>query len=141
MRSTQIRTADRTLVTLPNGKLADMRIEDLAARDRLRFATDARARLRHERGAAAAGASPTSQALLRAHPKVWPETVVASFVGFGASVARRRRAVLVRDSGLRGVPLRRARRSCSAIMRVVREAGTSLALPTQTLHVKGGTPD
>src|SRR6185436_9216981 len=37
-RSTRIRTADRTLVTIPNGKLADMRIETLAARDRRRFA-------------------------------------------------------------------------------------------------------
>ena len=38
MRSTQIRTPDRTLVSIPNGKLADMRIEDFAARDRIRFA-------------------------------------------------------------------------------------------------------
>ena len=38
MRSTQIRTLDRTLITLPNGKLADMRIEDFASRDRIRFA-------------------------------------------------------------------------------------------------------
>src|SRR5262245_34242623 len=39
MRSTQIRTADRTIVTIPNGKLADLRIEDFAARDRIRFET------------------------------------------------------------------------------------------------------
>jgi MscS family membrane protein len=38
LRSTRIRTLDRTLVTIPNGKLADMRIENFAARDRLRFA-------------------------------------------------------------------------------------------------------
>jgi MscS family membrane protein len=38
LRSTRFRTLDRTLVTLPNGKLADMRIESFAARDRLRFA-------------------------------------------------------------------------------------------------------
>lgn len=39
LRSTRIRTADRTLVVFPNGKLADMRIESLGARDRIRFAT------------------------------------------------------------------------------------------------------
>lgn len=39
LRSTRIRTVDRTLVILPNGKLADMRIESLGPRDRMRFAT------------------------------------------------------------------------------------------------------
>lgn len=39
LRSTRIRTADRTLVVFPNGKLADMRIESLGPRDRIRFAT------------------------------------------------------------------------------------------------------
>jgi MscS family membrane protein len=38
MRSTQIRTMDRTLISLPNGKLADLRIEDFASRDRIRLA-------------------------------------------------------------------------------------------------------
>ena len=37
LRSTRIRTLDRTLVTLPNGKLADMRVESFAERDRIRF--------------------------------------------------------------------------------------------------------
>jgi MscS family membrane protein len=38
IRSTRIRTQDRSLVTIPNGKLADLNIETLAARDRLRMA-------------------------------------------------------------------------------------------------------
>lgn len=39
LRSTRLRTADRTLIIIPNGKLADMRIESLGPRDRMRFAT------------------------------------------------------------------------------------------------------
>jgi MscS family membrane protein len=39
LRSTRIRTIDRTLVTLPNGRLAEMRAESFAARDRIRFTT------------------------------------------------------------------------------------------------------
>ncbi|AKU98617.1 Potassium efflux system KefA protein / Small-conductance mechanosensitive channel [Labilithrix luteola] len=39
LRSTRLRTADRTRIILPNGKLADMRIESLGPRDRIRFAT------------------------------------------------------------------------------------------------------
>jgi MscS family membrane protein len=37
LRSTRIRTADRSIVTIPNGRLADLRIESLAQRDRLRL--------------------------------------------------------------------------------------------------------
>jgi MscS family membrane protein len=37
IRSTRIRTQDRSMVTIPNGKLADLNIETLAARDRLRL--------------------------------------------------------------------------------------------------------
>lgn len=38
LRSTRIRTLDRTLVAMPNGKLADSTIESLTARDRYRLA-------------------------------------------------------------------------------------------------------
>jgi MscS family membrane protein len=37
LRSTRIRTADRTLISIPNGKLADMRVETVNRQDRLRF--------------------------------------------------------------------------------------------------------
>lgn len=37
LRSTRIRTLDRSLVSVPNGKLAEMRLESLSARDRIRF--------------------------------------------------------------------------------------------------------
>ncbi len=36
-RSTQLRTFDRTIVTIPNGRLADMRIENITIRDRVRL--------------------------------------------------------------------------------------------------------
>lgn len=39
LRSTRVRTVDRTLIVFPNGKLADMRIETFGPRDRIRFAT------------------------------------------------------------------------------------------------------
>ncbi len=38
LRSTRIRTPDRTLIAMPNGKLADATIESLTARDRYRLA-------------------------------------------------------------------------------------------------------
>lgn len=39
LRSTRVRTAERTLFICPNGKLADMRIESLGPRDRMRLFT------------------------------------------------------------------------------------------------------
>jgi MscS family membrane protein len=39
LRSTRIRTLDRTVITIPNSKIADMRIENFAARDRFRLHT------------------------------------------------------------------------------------------------------
>ena len=39
LRSTRLRTADRTVVSIPNGRLADMRTENLGPRDRFRFRT------------------------------------------------------------------------------------------------------
>ena len=138
MRSTQIRTADRTLVTLPNGKLADMRIEDFAARDRIRFATTiglvhgtTEAQLRR--------IVAEIEAMLRAHPKVWPETVIVSFVSLGPS------SLNVDVQCWFQLPdnaeYRTARQeTLFGILRVVEGAGASFAFPTQTLHVVGKAP-
>jgi MscS family membrane protein len=76
LRSTRIRTADRTLVTIPNGKLADMRIESFAGRDRIKLATV----LKLDRSATSAQVTDvvaSVRALLMAHPKIWPELTVA----------------------------------------------------------------
>lgn len=80
IRSTRLRTADRSLVTIPNGKLADMQIETLAARDRMRMALVLNivfslraARLRELR-----------QALtdtVRAQPLVWPDKIRVHYTG------------------------------------------------------------
>lgn len=83
-RSTRIRTADRTLVTIPNGRLADLRIESYAARDRMRLATvvtlaygATEAQLRQVTGGI--------EQVLRAHPLVWPEVAVARLANLGAT--------------------------------------------------------
>ncbi|HJP86827.1 MAG TPA: mechanosensitive ion channel family protein [Gemmatimonadaceae bacterium] len=38
LRSTRFRTLDRTIITIPNGRLADMKLESFSERDRLRLA-------------------------------------------------------------------------------------------------------
>lgn len=83
-RSTRIRTADRTVVTIPNGRLADQRIESYAARDRMRLGTvitlaygASEAQLRQ----VVAGI----EGVLLAHPLVWTDQAVARLSNLGAA--------------------------------------------------------
>ena len=82
-RSTRIRTADRTLVTIPNGKLADMRIETLAARDRRRFALTL-SLVQTSTSAQTTRVIEGVKRVLRSHPRVWPERIIVSLAGMGA---------------------------------------------------------
>ncbi len=76
LRSTRVRTLDRTLVTLPNGKLADMRIESFASRDRIKLGLT----LMLAHGASAEQVREVLKGLraaLTEHPKIWPDVTVA----------------------------------------------------------------
>ena len=80
MRSTRIRTAERSIVTIPNGKVADMQIETIAARDRSRFFLS----LGVVYALKPAGLRALREALIkcvRSHPKVWPDVVRVHFTG------------------------------------------------------------
>jgi MscS family membrane protein len=74
LRSTRIRTLDRTLVTFPNGKLADLRLETFAVRDRLRLAC-VLGLVYSTTPAQLASIIDELRATLRQHPKIWPDSV------------------------------------------------------------------
>lgn len=76
LRSTRIRTMDRTLVTIPNGKLADMRIESFAARDRTKLAC-VLALDRSTSPEAVGAVIERVRSTLKAQPKIWPDVSVA----------------------------------------------------------------
>jgi MscS family membrane protein len=133
LRSTRFRTLDRTVITIPNGRLADSRIESFTARDRLRFAAiiglvyETRAdQMRH----VLAG----FERVLRAHPLIWPDAVVVRFREFAASsldievMAWFRTTDWGEFQGIRQEVL-------LAFMDVVESAGSSFAFPTQTVHM------
>lgn len=82
LRSTRLRTVDRTLVVIPNGKLADMRIESLGARDRIRFSV----KLSVARDATVAqlrGIVAAVRRRLESHEKVRKEDVFVRLTGLG----------------------------------------------------------
>jgi MscS family membrane protein len=135
MRSTQFRTLDRTLVSVPNGRLADLRVENFDCRDRIRFA----ATVSLVYGTSADQVRRVVEgieALLRASPKVWPEPVVAKLLAFSPSSLDVEVQCWFQTSDL-GEFRDLRQEALLGIMRIVEEAGTSLAFPTRTVHLVG----
>jgi MscS family membrane protein len=137
LRSTRIRTLDRTLVTIPNGGLADSRIESYTERDRIRFTTI----LGLEYGTKQAVLREVIAKIertLREHPKIWPDTVVARFAEFGPYSLNIEIMVwfLVTDFN----DFRAIREGVLFdIMTIVEQEGAAFAFPTQTLHLQRAT--
>ncbi len=82
LRSTRLRTADRSIVVLANGKLADMRTECLSARDRTRFACKLRLATRTT-GAQLGELVRLLEQALSGHPKVHKDDVLVRFTAVG----------------------------------------------------------
>jgi MscS family membrane protein len=133
LRSTRIRTLERTVVTLPNGKLADMRIESFAPRDRIRFATV----LGLARSTTAAQVRQVLEGVekaLRGRPKLWPDALTVRFKEITSQSldlevqAWFETTDYAEFTGIRQELL-------LTFMEVVEGAGTSFALPTRAVHV------
>lgn len=132
IRSTRIRTNDRTRVTIPNGNFAALQIENFAARDRYLFAPT----LRLEYGLDAEGVQRALEAIRAALEQAdyLFEGARANFKGFGESsleieifgwidVLDGTEAVYLQEKLL------------LEIMRRVEGAGASLALPARAVRV------
>jgi len=136
MRSTRIRTLDRTLVSLPNGQIAGMRLETLSARDKFWFHPIIG--LRYE--------TSTDQlhsvlegirTLLVRHPKVESSSVRVRFIRLGAYSFDMEviAYVFARDwSDF----LEIQEELLFGAIETVHQAGTTLAFPSQTLYVTDG---
>ena len=139
LRSTRLRTLDRTLITVPNGKLAELRVESFAVRDRLRLACAF---------GLAHGTSVTQvreilaglEGVLRGHPKLWPEGVTVRLKEIGA-------AGLMLDIGAwfdtkdwdEFMLIRE--QTLLDFLGVIERAGSRLTTPSQTVHLVGPKPD
>jgi MscS family membrane protein len=129
LRSTRMRTVERTLVIIPNGKLADMRIESLGPRDRIRFSTKLALRRDTEIAQIEAVVSAL-RARVRAHPKVRVDDVSVRLTGLGEwsfdiEVAA---PVETRD----GTEFAQVREELLlTCVRVVSESGARLAVPAR----------
>jgi MscS family membrane protein len=133
LRSTRFRTLDRTLISIPNGKVADMRLESYSARDRMRLATT----IGVEYGTTHTQMQQVLtgfERVLREHPKIWPDSMVVKFKEFGAS------SLDIEIMAWFQVPTWADFQQCRqevllGFMQVVEDAGTAFAFPTRTVHV------
>ncbi len=136
LRSTRIRTMDRTLVTIPNGSLAEAQSENFGARERIRL----NAMVGLEYGTPVATMRKVRdeiEALLRAHPMTWQERVQVRFSNFGASSLDIELFCWIETTMID--EFREVREGLFfGIMEIVERNGASFAFPTQTVHLVGG---
>jgi MscS family membrane protein len=133
LRSTRIRTPDRTVVSIPNGKLADQRTENLSARDRMRLSCT----LGLEYGTTAAQMRAVLAGIeraLRAHPLIWEDNVSVRFVALSESSLDVEVNAWFRTTDAAEFALVR-QEMLLQFLQVVETAGTGFAFPTRTIHV------
>jgi MscS family membrane protein len=138
MRSTRIRTLERTVVTLPNGKLADMRAETFAVRDRIRLFTNL-GLVYGTTAAQLAAVLAGIEAALRAHPDISPDGISVRFTEFKDSWLNVEVIASYRSGDWDAFTLVRQELYIE-FMAIVERAGTSLAFPTRTVHLEGNGP-
>lgn len=133
LRSTRFRTLDRTVISIPNGRLSDQRLESFEVRDRMRLATTVsltysttRTQMQNVLGGL--------EQVLRSHPDIWPDAVVVKFAALASS------SLDIEIMAWFQVPtwgdFQRCREEVLlGFMGVVEEAGTGFAFPTRTVHL------
>lgn len=135
LRSTRFRTLDRTLITIPNGKLAETRVESYTARDRIRLHSV----FYLDYGTTAAQVREILagiEAALRAHPRIYPDdmTIRLSAIGPNGMEITVMAWFLTQEfsvfTGFRQEML-------LAFLEVVERAGTRIA-PTTTVSIAPG---
>ena len=137
LRSTRLRTLERTIVAIPNGKLADQKTENFTVRDRFRLA-------------ATLGVSYATTAaqirqiiddttlLIKAHPKAYTDVSVRLRALSTSSIDIDVAATFLTGSSDEFLLIRQD--VLLGLMAIVESAGASLATPPQTIRVVNDTP-
>lgn len=137
LRSTRVRTLERTVVSIPNAQMAESRVETFAERDRIRFRIVVGV-VYETTGAQLEKIVAGFRKVLDEHPRIRREEkddVQVRFMGFGASsldievIAYFLTADFPEFRVLREQVL-------FDFIRVVEGAGSSFAFPSQSLYVK-----
>ncbi|WP_051360052.1 mechanosensitive ion channel family protein [Adhaeribacter aquaticus] len=133
MRSTRIRTLERTIVTIPNGEFSSLQIENFAHRDKFWF--HPKLTLRFE-------TTPDQirfllielRSILYAHPQVDPDPARIRFTGFGPDALNIEVFAYVKAIDFNQF-LEIQEDLYLRMMEAVEKSGTRLAFPSQTLYL------
>jgi MscS family membrane protein len=137
LRSTRVRTLERTLVTVPNAEFANLQLENYSRRDKIWYHPTIG--LRYE-------TTPDQirvilvaiREMLYAHPRVDPEPARIRFVRFGAYSLDLEVFAYVTATDF-GEFLEIAEDLNLRIMDIVSRAGSSFAFPSHTTYVESGS--
>jgi MscS family membrane protein len=134
LRSTRIRTLDRTVITLPNGRLADMRIENYTLRDRIRLYVRL-GLLYSTKPAAMRQILQDIRAYLAERPGIFKGAISVHFVALedSALVVEVMVWLDTRDAG-EFPPWREE--TLLGLMEIVERNGSGFAFPTRSIHVE-----
>lgn len=137
LRSTRMRTLDRTVVSMPNGQLADNVSENFAHRERIRWRTT----IGLEYGTSAATLKLVRdeiEALLRAHPKMFQGRIVVRLAAFSAYSIDIDMFCWIETTQID--EYREIREQLMfGVMEIVERNAASFAFPTQKIHMAPGT--
>ena len=133
-RSTRIRTFDRTLITIPNSRLAEFVIDNVTLRPARRVWMTVRLPY-HATAEQIRQAVEDIEAILRAHPEVDPESfLMVKFVDFSEYARDVMVYYFTRPTGW--VDHLRVREEINfKITEVLEEIGLRIAFPTQIVHL------
>ncbi len=134
LRSSRIRSLDRTVVTVPNSDLAGMHIENFARRDRILLHTTFGVRYETTPDQLRAILADI-RALLIAHPEVVLEPARARFIEFGASSFDIEIFAYVRARDYESY-LAIREDIFLRLIDIVTRNGSSVALPSQTVYLR-----
>lgn len=133
LRSTRIRTLDRTVVTVPNAEFSALQLENFARRDRIWLNTTLGLRYETTNEQLRYVLARLREMLL-AHPKIDPDPARVRFVGFGAYSLDLEVFAYARTSDWNEF-LQIREDVYLRIMDIVVEAGTGFAFPSSTTYV------
>ena len=137
LRSTRVRTMDRTLLTVPNGQLASTVLENFSSRERIWFRHTIG--LRYETSADQLRyVLEEIRSYLKTHPKVDPSATRVRFIRLGGSSLDVEvfTYVLVKDFP---VFLEVQEELLLRIMDIIADAGTGVAFPSQVTYLAKDT--
>ena len=133
LRSTRIRTPDRTLVSVPNGHLSSISLENFGVRDKIWFHPTIQ--LRYETSADQLRyVLAEIRRMLYAHPRVESQSARIRFVKFGACSLDLEVFAYVQATDY-AVFLEVQEDLLLRIMDIVETSGTSFAFPSHTAYV------